>query len=208
MGSKERRQRQRDDVKAKIINAARDLFVTEGVESVSMRKIADVVEYSPTVIYQYFADKEALLHEICSEDFATLAETFQELAKIEDPLKRIYEIGVTYGRFGLAYPNHYRLMFMTPYHGVREDESDECRKGNPDEDAYAFLHYTVGQAIEAKKFRDGLTDAHLISQVLWAGVHGLVSLQVTKAKDAWLEWRPFDQRMKLMLDSLFHGMLR
>ncbi len=80
---------ERDDVQGKIINAARDLFVTEGVESVSMRKIADAVEYSPTVIYQYFADKEALLHEICSEDFATLAETFQELAKIEDPLKRI-----------------------------------------------------------------------------------------------------------------------
>ena len=195
-------------MKAKIINAARDLFVTEGVESVSMRKIADAVEYSPTVIYQYFADKDALLHEICSEDFATLAETFQELAKIEDPLKRIEEIGITYGRFGLAYPNHYRLMFMTPYHGVRKDEADECHKGNPDEDAYAFLRFTVAQAIEAKKFREGLSDPDLISQVLWAGVHGLVSLQVTKAKDAWLEWRPFEQRMKLMLDSLFHGMLR
>src|ERR1700733_6318625 len=113
MGSKERRQRERDDVRAKIINAARDLFVAEGVESVSMRKIADAVEYSPTVIYQYFADKDALLHEICTEDFASLADTFRELAKIEDPMERIRQIGLTYGKFGLAFPNHYRLMFMT-----------------------------------------------------------------------------------------------
>ena len=47
------------------MNAARELFATEGIEAVSMRKIADAVEYSPTIIYQHFADKEALLHEIC-----------------------------------------------------------------------------------------------------------------------------------------------
>ena len=208
MGSKERRQRERDDVRAKIINAARDLFVAEGVESVSMRKIADAVEYSPTVIYQYFADKDALLHEICTEDFASLADTFRELAKIEDPLERILQIGLTYGKFGLAFPNHYRLMFMTPYRGARNDEMDECGKGNPDEDAYSFLRLTVAQAIEAGKFRGGLDDPDLLSQVLWSAVHGLVSLQITKAKDPWLQWAPFEKRMQVMLDSLFSGMLR
>jgi AcrR family transcriptional regulator len=207
MGSKERRQRERDDVRAKIMNAARELFVSEGIESVSMRKIADAVEYSPTVIYQYFTDKEGLLHEICTEDFANLAQTFQQLAQIEDPLERIGQIGITYGKFGLAYPNHYRLMFMTPLRAAK-DETDACHKGNPDEDAYAFLRQAVVQAIEAKKFRQGVDDPDLVSQVLWAAVHGVVSLQVTKASNDWLQWRPFEQRMNLMLDSLFHGMAR
>ena len=204
MGSKERRQRERDDVRAKIMNAARDLFVNEGIESVSMRKIADAVEYSPTVIYQYFTDKEGLLHEICTEDFASLAETFQQLAQVADPLERIRQIGITYGKFGLAYPNHYRLMFMTPFR-VEKEDAEQCHGGNPDEDAYAFLRAAVVQAIEGKKLREGLNDPDLISQVLWAAVHGLVALQVTKD---WLEWRPFEDQMNLMLDSLFHGMAR
>jgi len=208
MGSKERRQRERDDVRGKIMNAARDLFVDQGIESVSMRKIADAVEYSPTVIYQYFKDKDALLHELCEQDFASLAGVFRELAQIPDPVERIRQIGLAYGKFGLAYPNHYRLMFMEPFRGVRKEIGDECGNGNPDEDAYAFLRMTVSQVIEAGKFRKELSDADLVSQVLWAGVHGLVALQITKAQDPWLQWAPFETRISLMVDSLLAGMAR
>lgn len=208
MGSKERRQRERDDVRSKVMGAARDLFAREGVEAVSMRKIADAVEYSPTIIYQHFTDKEALLREICQEDFAALAGTFQEIAQIADPIKRIERIGLAYGQFGLAYPNHYRLMFMTQYHGAKADEPEMCGKGNPDEDAYAFVRQAVTEAIEAGRFRDGMNDPNLIAQILWAGVHGVVSLQITKQDDPWIEWRPIEQRIKLMVDTLVSGLTR
>jgi AcrR family transcriptional regulator len=205
MGSKERRERERDEMRVKIMNAARDLFATEGVEAVSMRKIAEAVEYTPTVIYQHFTDKEALLREICRQDFGTLAETMAHIASVPDPIKRIAEIGVAYGKFGVAYPNHYRLMFMTPFH--KENIDEDCGHGDPDEDAYAFVKQTVVEAVEANRFRDGLTP-ELISQTLWAGVHGVVSLHIIKGNDPWLEWSPLEKRLQLMVETLLRGMVR
>ena len=206
MGSKERRQREREEIRGKILDAARDLFAAEGVEAVSMRKIAEAVEYSPTVIYQHFADKDALLHEICTEDFGALAGAFVEIANVADPIKRIKQIGLAYARFGIEHPNHYRLMFMTPFHGKRLDKEEMCKKGNPDEDGYAFLKQAVTEAIAGGRFHRGLTDADMISQVLWAMVHGIVSLHITKAEDPWLEWRPFERRIQLMIDSMIRGL--
>jgi AcrR family transcriptional regulator len=208
MGLKERRQRERDEVRTKIMDAARELFAAEGIEAVSMRKIADAVEYSPTIIYQHYADKDALLHELCSEDFGALAHTFAEIAKVTDPIQRIEQIGLAYGRFGIEHPNHYRLMFMTPFHGKKLDAEEMRKQGNPDEDGYAFLKQTVTEAIAAGRYQSGLTNADLISQVLWAALHGVVALEITKCNDPWLEWRPFEQRMKLMLDTLRRGMAR
>jgi AcrR family transcriptional regulator len=208
MGLKERRQRERDEVRGKIMDAARDLFAAEGIEAVSMRKIAEAVEYSPTIIYQHFTDKESLLHELCSQDFDALAAAFAEIAGESDPILRIRDIAIAYARFGIEHPNHYRLMFMTPFHNKKLDEDDMCKKGNPDQDGYAFLKKAVTEAIEAGRYRDGLDNSELISQVLWAAVHGVVSLQITKAKDAWLEWQPFEKRIQLMLDALQRGMAR
>jgi len=195
-------------VRLKIMNAARELFASHGVEAVSMRKIAEAVEYSPTIIYQHFADKESLLHEICTEDFSSLAGVFSEIATVADPLKRIEQIGLAYARFGLEYPNHYRLMFMTPHPADDSHSDSQCGKGDPDEDGYAFLKKSVAEAIAAGRYRDGLNDADLISQVLWSAMHGLVSLQITKGQASWLEWRPFEQRIKLTLESLQRGIER
>src|ERR1700760_2352956 len=105
MGTKERREREKDATRDKIMSAARDLFAQEGYEAVSMRKIADAIEYSPTAIYVHFKDKEALLRELVSADFAKLAGVFIELAKIADPIERIRQIGHSYVKFALAYPN-------------------------------------------------------------------------------------------------------
>ena len=72
MGVQERREREKKELKQEILDAARDLFVREGFENVSMRKIAEKIEYSPTAIYLHFKDKEALVHELCLHDFRVL----------------------------------------------------------------------------------------------------------------------------------------
>jgi AcrR family transcriptional regulator len=199
MGLKERRDREKSEVRTKVMSAARELFANEGVEAVSMRKIAEAVEYSPTVIYAHFTDKEALLREICNEDFAALAHVFHEIAAIHDPIERIRHIGRRYIQFGLKYPNHYRLMFMTKHLTGPKDEED-CGKGNPDEDAYALVRQTVAEAIAAGRLPPESTDVDLISQVLWAAVHGVVSLEIVKGADAWTEWRPIELRIEKALD--------
>ena len=74
MGVKERREREKSETRDKILDAARELFVTEGYEGVSMRRVAEKIEYSPTAIYVYFADKNELFHELCRQDFQHLQE--------------------------------------------------------------------------------------------------------------------------------------
>ena len=208
MGVVERRERERTELREKILDAARELFLTHGYEGVSMRKVAEKIEYSPTAIYVYFTDKEDLFHELCHEDFAKLAEVFQQDAKILNPLDRLKQIGRTYAEFGRRYPNHYKLMFMTPPPPQPFDVRDEQIKGNPESDAYAFLKHTMQEAISGGYLRPELTDADLVSQTLWAAIHGTISLQIAKCNDAWVDWRPIEDRIDAMLDVTLRGIRR
>lgn len=208
MGVKERREREKSETRDKILDAARELFISEGYEGVSMRQVAEKIEYSATAIYAHFADKQELFHELCQEDFAHLAEVFQSAALPTDPVERLRFIGKVYVDFGLQYPNHYKLMFMTTHPAVPPDERDCEIKGNPERDAYAFLRITVQQVLDAGRFRKELTDTDLIAQTLWAAVHGVISLNIAKSGDDWVDFRSIEERSTLMLDSVLRGMLR
>lgn len=208
MGIKERREREKAEIREKILDAARELFVSEGYEAVSMRKIADRIEYSPTAIYLHFKDKEAVMRELCDLDFLALAQEFAEIARIADPLERLHATGMAYARFALDHPNHYRLMFMTPHPPPGEDDEHLIRKGNPEEDAYAFLKWTVAEGVDTGRFRPGLDDPELLAQIMWAGMHGVVSLQIAKCNDDWVDWRPEEERVRLMVETLIRGLVR
>jgi len=208
MGVKERREREKSETRDKILDAARELFVSEGYEGVSMRRVADKIEYSPTAIYVHFADKEELFRELCHQDYARLAEVFQSSVMSNDPIERLRQIGGVYAGFGTRYPNHYRFMFMTPHPAHQFDDEDREFHGNPEKDAYAFLKWAVQQAIDGERFREELRDAEVIAQTLWAGVHGVISLQIAKCKDPWVEWRPMAERVEMMLDVTLRGMVR
>lgn len=208
MGVKERREREKSETRDKILDAARELFATEGYEGVSMRKVAEKIEYSPTAIYVHFADKNELFRELCHQDYARLAEVFQGAVISIDPVQRLIQIGRVYAEFGIRYPNHYKFMFMTSHPGMEPDEDDREIMGNPEQDAYAFLKGAVQLAIEAGCFREEYTDAEIISQTLWAGIHGVISLQIAKCEDAWVEWRPVQDRVEMMLNVTMHGLVQ
>src|ERR1700743_408836 len=101
MGTKERRERERAEVREKILEAARALFVSEGYEAVTMRKIAERIEYSPTAIYLHFKDKETVLRELCDTDFLALAKKFERIGRIADPIERLRKAAQAYTGFGL-----------------------------------------------------------------------------------------------------------
>ena len=208
MTVKERREREKSETREKILDAARELFVAEGYEGVSMRRVAEKIEYSPTAIYVYFADKQQLFHELCQQDYARLAEVMQSSEMSLDPMERLKQIGRTYTEFGVRYPNHYKFMFMTAHPPHEPDEEDRAVMGNPEVDAYAFLKWAVQQAIDAGRLREELQDAELISQTLWASVHGVIALHIAKCSDPWVDWRPLQQRAEMMLDITMRGMVR
>jgi AcrR family transcriptional regulator len=208
MGSVARREREKQATRELILDAARALFAREGYDAVTMRRIAEKIEYSPTAIYLHFADKDSLLHELCVADFLELATAFQPIALVSDPIERIKRIGGAYVEFALSHPVHYRLMFMTPVRPLDDAKLAEGRKGDPAQDAYAFLRMAVVEGLAQGRFREPLTDVDLICQTLWAGVHGVAALHIALADDPWVPWRPTAERTALMLEALFSGLMR
>ena len=214
MGTRERRDRERDEVRTKILDAARTLFVEQGYEAASMRKIADAIEYSPTAIYAYFKDKAELMQQLCQHDFQSLAHVFHDLAQIADPIERIRETGKTYIRFAAENPNHYRFMFMTPHAEIQgECEMQQAyerdpNKDNPNENSYLLLQMACAEAIAQQRLRPELTDAHLVAQTFWAAVHGVSSIEITFQNDPWLPLADLDARAATMVDGIIRGLVR
>ena len=204
MGTRERREREREEIRTLILDAARDMFIAEGYEAVTMRRIAEKIEYSPTAIYFHFKDKDALIHDLCDADFGRLAQEFGPIAKIKDPIERLRRVGYAYAEFGIKNPNHYRLMFMTP-HMACANEDSRSKKGNPEQDAYAFLHQTIVEAIGKGRLRRELKDPELVSQTMWAAVHGVISLEIAKKNDEWVDWAPLKKRIETMIDVVVAG---
>ena len=147
MKSATRRKQQQDELRAKILDAARELFVAHGVEAVSMRKVAEKIGYTATTLYNHFEDKDGLIRALCDTDFGTLHESFGQIGRIADPIDRLRKLGQAYIEFALRYPGHYRFMFMTPHPHRPEEACGDSGRGDPDQDAYAFVRATVVEAI-------------------------------------------------------------
>lgn len=186
--------------------AARRLIVEHGIENTSIRKIAEAIEYSPTVIYLHFPDKESLLREICREDFAALHAAEASIGQIDDPVEKIRAIGMAYMKFGVQHPEQYQLMFMRRH--APPTPHDLKEKGDPTCDGYAVLEHAVRDALEQGRMRPEYNDLSLICQTLWAGVHGAVALEITMNSNPWIELKDFETRARAILDVLIRGMCR
>ena len=170
MGIVERRDRERVEVRRKILDAARELFMAEGYERVTMRRIAEAIEYSPTTIYNHFKDKDDLVNALCHEEFSQLFGALDLGVPARDPVEWIRQIGGAYAAFGLANPNHYRFMFMTQ---IREGHE----VSEPGRQSFDILRTAVARAIKSGAFVKG--DIDHMAQVLWASIHGAVALLIT-----------------------------
>lgn len=197
----------REKLRASILDAARTLFVERGIEAVSMREIAKQINYSATTLYHHFADKEALLQAVCDEDFLALASGMREIMQTPDLIVRLQALSNGYAQFALQHPSHYRLMFMTPRAPVNMEIS-QIEHGNPEQDACAQLKLIVQEAFEAGLFKTELTDHELIAQTVWAGVHGVCSLEIALGRETKINWSDISARLHLMQTALLRGLLR
>ena len=113
MGIKERQQRERDRIREAILTAARELFVSDGYRNVSMRKIADRIEYSPAAIYSYFRSKDDIFFELAEEGFRKLAEHIVgAVERVPDPLNRLRQGLLAFYGFSKIHPEYFELMFV------------------------------------------------------------------------------------------------
>jgi AcrR family transcriptional regulator len=169
-----------------------------------MRNLAAKVGYSATAIYSYFADKNAVLRALLDADCETLRRAMDDAAAVADPVERLRQMGRAYVVFGFEHPDHYRVLMMTPAEpGVMDDNP---RKGDPARDAYALLRQSAADGIRIGRFRPDFTDADQLAQVIWAGVHGIVSLYLNLGREPWFNWRPVEETALTLIDVILRGL--
>ncbi|HLL75377.1 MAG TPA: TetR/AcrR family transcriptional regulator [Pyrinomonadaceae bacterium] len=176
--SRRRREREKDDLRRRILDAAGELFLEHGYEGLSMRQIAERIGYSATTIYRYYEDKDDLLYAIVHDGFLRFGRQLAKAAQSsEDPRERLAALGHAYIEFGLRNPVYYRMMFMQRSDFLFDSRAEQ--KG-PMIDSFGVLRQSVEQAMESGALRRG--DPETTSTVIWAVVHGITSLALAGAK--------------------------
>jgi AcrR family transcriptional regulator len=205
MKSTARKERHRQDLTDKILVAARELLLSQGVAGLSMRNLAAKVGYSATAIYSYFADKDAVLKALMDADCVALRRAMDDAAAEPDPVERLRKMGRAYVEFGFRYPGHYRVLMLTEKTPGVIDPND-TRRGDPAQDAYALLRQAVADGIAAGRYRPEFTNPDQIAQMLWAGLHGIVSLHLNLGRDPWFNWRPAEETALRLIDVTLRGL--
>jgi AcrR family transcriptional regulator len=186
--------------RAEILHAAERIFVSDGYQGATIRKIADEVGVSSTALYMHFRDKDEILQEICEGAVAALLGSNTEISgRPIDAVLRVRQMLEAYMRFGLENPNTYLLAFCsaarvaeTGRYPTVADLGARC---------YQLFKGAVAAIAAEGRLRTGTVDS--AAQALWMACHGLVALRITGTRT---EWAPDEELMSVMLDGLFHGL--
>jgi len=191
-----RSEKYKAQLRADILAAAREIFVRDGYEGFTVRKLAKQIGFSPGNLYLYFKDKNEIFDCLVDESFADLLAALpQPDDPREDPVELLRRSLRIYVKFGLEHPNHYRFSFL-----LRPASQPRPHKQRA---AYESLLRKVQLCIQSKRFRTG--DAELAAQALWAAAHGIASLFIERPRFPWVDRnRLVDQ----VLDSAVNGLLR
>jgi AcrR family transcriptional regulator len=186
--------------RAEILSAAERIFVADGYEGATIRKIADEVGVSSTALYMHFRDKDEILLEICTDAIQSLLDINTEIsARPIDSVTRVRMMLEAYVQFGLHHPNAYRLVFCdSPLASV------EKRAITGDLGAQCFERFSsVVREISAEgRLRTG--DPKTVAQILWVGCHGVAAMMITRPT---FDWAEPEEMMRVMIDGLLFGLI-
>jgi AcrR family transcriptional regulator len=182
MGISERKKRERERIRKSIVKAAKELFYEEGFHHVSMRKIAQKIEYSPTTIYHYFKNKEEVLTQIVKEyfdDFLLEAETVL-LNKAGSPFTTLHDYLMLYSLKSLQNAREYR--FLTSIFSGHENMKLGSTNANI---GYLHIKELLQLCLENKQIRN--IDLDLATQSLWMVLYGITVLLASRPNFNWVE---------------------
>ena len=178
MGIVERKQRQKEEVKASILAAASKLVEKEGWQALSIRKIADAIEYSVSVIYDHFENKEALLLEFTKRGFQLLnAELLKAKKRFANPEQRIEAIAYAYWKFAFSHKEYYQLMY-----GLGMPGCETVKQIGELSTFTELILEPLRNLIAKSKNKD--IDPYLKLHTLWSALHGLISINMMGKGDS------------------------
>ncbi|WP_205525866.1 TetR/AcrR family transcriptional regulator [Pyxidicoccus trucidator] len=199
MGIADRKERQRAELREQIVRVARDMVMREGFSALSMRKLADAVEYAPATLYLHFENRDAIAKELCVRGFQDLLAALEPAATVEEPVERLTRMAEAYVKFGLGQPETYRLIFMedaklsTALFGDAEGAGPK---------SFAVLVRVFEDLKTAGRLAEDAEPSKL-AEVLWAGLHGIVSLRLTCTG---FKGAPAEELARLLVATLVEGL--
>jgi AcrR family transcriptional regulator len=159
------------DIRTKISDAAQDLFLRDGIDGVSMRKVAEKVGVTAPAIYRYFRDKDELLNEIIRSGLEILEDYLKPALEADDPYQRLHLLIDRYLDFAIEQPKYFDFAFLVPSRSL-SDIPEEIQRHNWT--TFGMAVEQVAMCMEQGIFRR--EDPLETSILLWATVHGLVIL--------------------------------
>ncbi len=201
MGIAERKELEKQKMRKLILKTAMKLFLEEGFENITIRRIAEKIEYSPATIYLYFKDKDEILYTLHNEGFEKLYRLQLKTLSIKDPLERLREQGEMYISFALENPEFYDLMFMMRGPAKKITEKKERDIGMR---SYEFLRENVKECMEEGLLPEANVDIAAFS--MWSHVHGIASLIIRDRCTTFSE-EQIDYFVKGSLNFMLNGIL-
>lgn len=168
-----------DSTRENILNAAREIFVRDGFEGFSMRRLAADLDCAVGTPYVHFKSKEQLFQTLVEQSFDRLYQCLSGLCDRHqngDPVVLLKKGMYTYIQFGLQNPNDYRFAFL-----LRSLPPDEPYRVHP---AFEVMRFMVARCVEERRFRE--VDVETAAQALWAAIHGITSLLIQRPNFPWV----------------------
>ena len=190
--------------RAEILNAAQRLFLEQGFEHTTMRRLADAVGVSATALYVYFADKDAILRAIAEMTFTEMLAALESSQRAEMTALERFRAGLhAYVAFGRAHPDAYRLTFLAKMMAAAAPgrRTLDCTEFEAADRSFAILERGVLELMQAGQFRPG--DPLLVAEALWASLHGVTALLIDMPHN--LESAP-DLLVNAVLDIAIRGL--
>jgi len=173
MGSKERIQRQKEETRSNILEAALEIVKVDGWQALSMRKIADKIEYTAPIIYEYFENKEGILLELTRQGNQLLLKDFKEAKAAHDsPEQQLIAMWTAYWDFAFANTELYQLMFgvdMNCCVTSQIPEGEAARKILIDSIMEVMDSETPDREMVCRKY-----------YTFWSVIHGLISINLVR----------------------------
>ncbi|MCP4897686.1 MAG: TetR/AcrR family transcriptional regulator [bacterium] len=196
MGVSDRKKRETEILRQRVLDVAEEIIAKEGVGNVTMRRIASSVEYAPTVLYRLFANKDDLMDHLIARGYVGVRQRYEETLSesSSDPLSALAGILRVYADYALAYPNHYRMWFATS--DIRQKHDDlKMRHGRLEFVVFQTWFDCIEACREAGLFQ-GRSQMETF-QTIWARMHGFISLRIQHPGFPWL---PVDKHLDEVLD--------
>jgi len=173
MASKERIQRLKEETRVNILEASLDIVKEEGWQSLSMRKIADKIEYTAPIIYEYFANKDAILNELTRQGYVKLTREMQEARdSFTSPKEQLEAMWLSYWNFAFANKELYQVMYGVEMNCCTFESTCPDMKGPAD-----MLWDKIEEIIPVEK----RTEDYICTKyyTFWSVIHGLISINIT-----------------------------